>query len=274
MPTVDLSTFFNFPQTITYMDFSFNQIINVDLWPIFVQTGMSDLFCSLSLKRWPLLLRFFHPGGAMTIKMNNNLIANYTNEVPVSIAMFDSTPDARYFDLSNNQIDSVSDRLLELYGACDTINGTYISFFIVGISNLILTNNNINCDCDSYFLITYIQDNIRAFPQIEYRNASLTQVTCSSPAVMVGQGYVFSNFTTALSCDGYQLPNMTGIFCSLYSNGTNPTIPVPTGWTKKPTTATTGITYGNESTTASGTAGGSNVSEDSSHGWCDSCVNT
>lgn len=45
MPVVSQSIFVDFPKTITSMDFSFNQIVNVDLWPLFVKTGM---FISLS----------------------------------------------------------------------------------------------------------------------------------------------------------------------------------------------------------------------------------
>jgi hypothetical protein len=40
MPIVSQSIFVDFPKTIISMDFSFNQITNVDLWPLFVKTGM------------------------------------------------------------------------------------------------------------------------------------------------------------------------------------------------------------------------------------------
>ena len=39
MPVVDADTFVNFPSTIISMNFSYNQIINVDFWPIFVKTS-------------------------------------------------------------------------------------------------------------------------------------------------------------------------------------------------------------------------------------------
>ena len=39
MPMIDGETFVNFPATITLMNFSYNQIINADLWPLFVKTG-------------------------------------------------------------------------------------------------------------------------------------------------------------------------------------------------------------------------------------------
>ncbi len=38
MPMIDGETFVNFPTTIILMNFSYNQIINVDLWPLFVKT--------------------------------------------------------------------------------------------------------------------------------------------------------------------------------------------------------------------------------------------
>jgi len=38
MPTIDAQYFINFTSTITLMNFSYNQIISVDLWPIFVKT--------------------------------------------------------------------------------------------------------------------------------------------------------------------------------------------------------------------------------------------
>ncbi len=39
MPSITQETFLNFPSTIQSMNFSFNQIINVDFWPLFVRTG-------------------------------------------------------------------------------------------------------------------------------------------------------------------------------------------------------------------------------------------
>jgi hypothetical protein len=39
MPLIDSETFVNFQSSIILMNFSFNQIINVDFWPIFVRTG-------------------------------------------------------------------------------------------------------------------------------------------------------------------------------------------------------------------------------------------
>ncbi len=38
MPTIDGEHFVNFTSTIVLMNFSFNHIINVDLWPLFVKT--------------------------------------------------------------------------------------------------------------------------------------------------------------------------------------------------------------------------------------------
>ncbi len=38
MPIIDGAYFINFTSTITYMNFSYNQITNADLWPLFVKT--------------------------------------------------------------------------------------------------------------------------------------------------------------------------------------------------------------------------------------------
>jgi hypothetical protein len=39
MPMIDGEYFINFTSTITFMNFSYNQITNADLWPLFVRTG-------------------------------------------------------------------------------------------------------------------------------------------------------------------------------------------------------------------------------------------
>lgn len=39
MPIINSSYFINFPSTLTYMNFSYNQIISADLWPLFVRTS-------------------------------------------------------------------------------------------------------------------------------------------------------------------------------------------------------------------------------------------
>jgi hypothetical protein len=39
MPMIDGATFVNYPSAIVSMDFSYNYITNVDLWPLFVRTG-------------------------------------------------------------------------------------------------------------------------------------------------------------------------------------------------------------------------------------------
>lgn len=41
MPSIDTDMFVNFPKAMTFMDFSFNAITSVDLWPLFVKTGTS-----------------------------------------------------------------------------------------------------------------------------------------------------------------------------------------------------------------------------------------
>ena len=160
MPTIDGNTFVNFPSSIILMNFSYNQILNVDLWPLFVKTGK-----------------------LITIDMSNNLISTYTNNIPISLEQFSDTPDPRVFYLNNNQITYLSDLVLEQYGACttSTINPISTAIFIVGISNVLLTNNLLRCDCESYNLITYLNDAIYGFPEIYNGSALITKATCSSP---------------------------------------------------------------------------------------------
>ncbi|CAF4389735.1 unnamed protein product, partial [Adineta steineri] len=97
MPMIDAKVFLNFSTTIQSMNFSSNQITDVDLWPLFVKTQ-----------------------NTMTIDLSHNLIRNYTNEIPISLSQFTETPDPRYFYLNDNQIERISDLLLEQYGACET----------------------------------------------------------------------------------------------------------------------------------------------------------
>lgn len=172
----------------------------------------------------------------MIIDMSYNLISNYINTVPISIAQFTETPDPRYFYLNNNQIQYLSDLLLEQYGACPTIDPISTAYFVVGISNLLLTNNQLICDCQSYQLITYINDDINSFPDIFNGTALLTQATCSLPASSTGQAYLSTDFSQYNYCDNYTLPNITDIFCSFTANDTSITLAPPTYW---PTTTTT-----------------------------------
>jgi hypothetical protein len=173
----------------------------------------------------------------MIIDMSNNLIENYTNTVPISVAQYDESPYPRYFYLNNNRITRLSDLVLEQYGACSSTNPISTAYFIVGISNMLLTNNSLICDCESYNLISYINDGLSDFPEIANGTALLTQATCSSPASTVGQQYIFSQLG---NCDTYVLPNITDIFCSVYPNDTAITITPPTYWPST-TTTTTGI---------------------------------
>ncbi|CAF2800517.1 unnamed protein product [Rotaria sp. Silwood2] len=221
MPLIDGEYFVDFPSTIISMNFSFNQIVSVDFWPLFVTTG-----------------------NTMTIDMSNNLIENYTNTVPISLEQFTKTPDPRYFYLNNNRLNRLSDLLLEQYGACSTTNSISAAYFIVGISNVLLTNNTLICDCESYNLITYINDGINDFPEINNGTALLTQAICSS-----GQKYIFTSFTDSNNCENYTLPNITDIFCSLYVNDSRVTLAPPTYWPTTITTTTTTNAYETNSIT-------------------------
>jgi len=39
MPLIDGNTFVNFPSSIISMNFSYNQIVSIDFWPLFVKTS-------------------------------------------------------------------------------------------------------------------------------------------------------------------------------------------------------------------------------------------
>ncbi|CAF1117673.1 unnamed protein product [Adineta steineri] len=238
MPMIDAKVFLNFSTTIQSMNFSYNQITDVDLWPLFVKTQ-----------------------NTMTIDLSHNLIQNYTNKIPLSLSQFTETPDPRYFYLNDNQIERISDLLLEQYGACETSSFLGIAYFVVGISNLLVTNNPLICDCQSYYLITYINDQINDFPEINHRTALLTQATCTSPSSTVGQKYIFSNFTESNACINYTLPDITDIFCSVYANETITTLSLPTYWPTTITTTTTTSTTGiNGNLTTTNSEGGNNSS--------------
>jgi hypothetical protein len=56
MPLIDGNYFVNFPSSIVFMDFSFNQITSVDLWPLFVRTGKQKItkgfhFCNYNFSQ-------------------------------------------------------------------------------------------------------------------------------------------------------------------------------------------------------------------------------
>jgi len=161
----------------------------------------------------------------MVIDMSYNYINNYTNIIPVSVEQLTETPDPRYFYLNNNNLTYFSDLLLEQYGACSTLNPLSTAYFIVGISNVLLTNNPLICDCQSYHLITYIKFNIDDFPEIDDGSALITEATCSVP---IGEKYILTNFNASDNCENYTLPNMTNIFCSLDGNNATVTLAPPT----------------------------------------------
>ncbi|CAM4743322.1 unnamed protein product [Rotaria magnacalcarata] len=245
MPTINPDTFVNFPTTFVLMNFSYNQIKNIDLWPLFVKNQNS-----------------------MIIDMSNNVIQNYTNDIPIYVNQFTATADPRTFNLKNNQIERLSDLVLEQYGACPTINTTSTAYFLVAVSNMLLTNNNLTCDCESYNFIQFIANNKDDFPQLTNGVALLTQAMCLEPSSMVGQQYIFSNFSAGGACANYTLPSQTNIFCSVYPNDTASTIAPPTYWTPTTTIATTLInpnattssSSGNGSSVNGGTNGSSNLS--------------
>ncbi|UJR21847.1 hypothetical protein I4U23_024920 [Adineta vaga] len=227
MPIVDPAIFVQFPSTFVSLNISFNQLINVDLWPLFVKTK-----------------------NTMTIDLSHNLIQDYTNLIPVSVQQLTETPDPRYFYLNNNRLTYLSDLLLEQYDAC-SIDSSSRAFFIVGISNILLTQNQLICDCASYNLITYINENLNDFPDIFNGSALLTQTICSDPN---GQKYLSTDFSQYNNCENYVLPNISNIFCSVAKNDTRVTLTPPTYW---PTTTTTATSNGYETDSNVGTGGSS-----------------
>ncbi|CAF4759891.1 unnamed protein product [Rotaria socialis] len=228
MPAVNSDTFVNFPTTFVLMNFSYNQITNVDLWPLFVKNQNS-----------------------MIIDMSYNVIQNYTNEVPIYVNQFTATADPRSFYLNNNQIEGIPDILLQQYGACPTISTTSTAYFLVAVSNMLLINNNLTCNCDSYNFIQFIENYKDDFPQLTSGTALITRAMCSTPDSMVGQQYIFSNFSAGGACASYTLPSQTNIFCSVYPNDTAVTIAPPTYWTPTTTIATT-LVNPNATTISSG----------------------
>ena len=161
----------------------------------------------------------------MIIDMSYNLISSFTNTVPVYVKQFTETPDPRIFYLNNNQLQRLSDLLLEQYGACATISSISTAYFIVGISNLLLTNNPLICDCESYHLLKFINDRINDFPLIYNNSALINQAKCASPTSMIGQSFLFANFSQSNACDNYTLPQISDAFCSVYTNASSSTIP-------------------------------------------------
>ena len=172
----------------------------------------------------------------MTIDMSSNLISDFTNTVPISLAQFTATPDPRYLNLNNNRLTYFSDLLLEEYGACSTTSPISTAYFVVGVSNVLLTNNNLICDCQSYNLVSYIQYGIYGFPELYNGTAWLNQATCSAPSGLVGTPYLSIDFSQLNYCNNYTLPNISDIFCSVVPNDTRVTLTTPTYW---PTTTTT-----------------------------------
>lgn len=172
----------------------------------------------------------------MVIDLSSNLIADYTNTIPITLAQFSATPELRYLYLNNNRLTRFPDLLLEQYGACSTTSPVSTAYFVVGVSNVLLTNNNLICDCQSYYLVKYIQDGIFGFPQIYNGTALLNQATCSEPVSLAGTPYLSIDFSLLNNCENYPLPNISDIFCSLILNDTRVTLTTPTYWPS--TTAT------------------------------------
>lgn len=224
MPMVDVATFVRFPSTLVSINVSFNQITNVDLWPLFVKTGRGSN--ARERYRRGILYRSIS-GKIITIDLSYNLIEAYTNNIPVSVRQLTENPDPRFFLLNNNRLAHLSDYLLEYYDACDATDSLSRAYFIVGISNMLLTGNPLLCDCESYYLVTYINDNLNDFPQIANRSALLARATCAVPS---GQSYIFRDFTDLGNCPNYVPANVSSIFCTLSSNDTRPTVTPPTYW--------------------------------------------
>ena len=216
-------------------------------------------FCFISIEKFSNFRCCYYLGNVMTIDMSSNSIYNYTNQVPIYVNQFSETPDPRNFYLNDNQLERLSDLLLEQYGACTTLSTISTAYFVVGISNVLLTNNPLICDCESYHLLSYINNNINDFPEIN-NGSLLNQATCKSPSSMVGKQFLFTNFSVFNECIGYILPNITDRFCSVYTNETSLTLAPPTYWTTLTTTSTTTTNVNDTTTDSSGGTGGTNVS--------------
>jgi len=195
MPSIDSTYFFNFITTLTVMNLSYNQITHVDFWPIFVRTSRM-----------------------MTIDLSHNQIRNYTNIIPIVMKQLTQTPDPRIFYLNDNKLERFSDVLLQQYGACTSLGNTSVPYFIVGISNVLLTNNPLICDCESNYLVNFLKDQIYDYPMVNNRSALLIQAECASPVSVAGQSFIFSNYTSYNICRNYVLPSMSNAYCSVYSN--------------------------------------------------------
>lgn len=204
-------------------------------------------FVCFSLK---LILNFLSKGNIMTIDVSNNLVSEFTNFVPVYVAQYERTPDARYYYLNNNRITRLSDNLLQQYGACESINAISTSYFVVGISNMLLSNNDLICDCESYHLVNFIVDQLPGFPQILNGSALINQAICSGPPAQAGQQFIFSNFADNGACANFVLQTNTSIFCTVSSNSNDSTIAPPTYWTSS--TASTTLSNGNNSQNGNG----------------------
>ena len=190
--------------------------------------------------------------------MSHNFITAFTNNVPVYVKQFTETPDPRAFYLNDNQLSDLSDLLVQRYGACTTIGYVATSYFIVGISNLLLTNNPLECDCESYNLRKFVNDRLDDFPLIANGSALLNQAKCATPAVFNGQPYLSMNITPSSSCGNYTLPSIPDAFCSVYTNTSSSTIAPPTYWLTTTTLLTT-IIDGNGTGGGSGGSASSNV---------------
>lgn len=196
----------------------------------------------------------------MTIDMSHNSIRSFTNNVPVYVKQFTETPDPRAFYLNDNQISNLSDLLVQRYGACSTIGYVATSYFIVGISNLLLTDNPLGCGCESYNLRKFINDRMDDFPLIANGSALINRAICSTPTEFDGVPYLSMNITSSIICQNYTLPSISDAFCSVYTNSSSSTIAPPTYWLTTSTLFTTS-NPGGVTTTGSGGGGtaGSNV---------------
>lgn len=234
MPLIDYPYFFDFVTTITFMNLSYNQITHVDFWPVFVKTKKS-----------------------MTIDLSHNLLQNYTNTVPVFVKDLTETPDPRILYLNDNQLTHFSDLLLEQYGACPTFSNTSAPYFIVGVSNVLLTNNPLICDCQAYNLVSFIDAHLYEYPMLYNRSALLIQAQCTSPNAPNEQSFLFSNYTSGDLCNNYTLPSISNAYCSAYANSTISTLAPPV-YTSPTTTVLSTTNDGSQTTTDSeGGSGGS-----------------
>ncbi|CAF1198810.1 unnamed protein product, partial [Didymodactylos carnosus] len=244
-------------------------LLNIDLSYNFIEQLDNNLFIA---NRQLVTMNFAHNLINVMPTIDGPYFVNFISELTLMDFSFNQIPsdiiwklpDARYVDLSNNQLTSVSDILLEMYGACATQSMSSTIYFILGLSALELSGNNLTCDCQSYNLLQVIDDplNPGIFPLISNGTAPLAKAKCSYPVAAIGQLFINNTYSTK-NCSSFTLSTDHSRFCTLYNNSDISTSPAPTYWpsTIASTTVISGGTTGgvvNGSATSSTQSNGSN----------------